>query len=374
MVRGPGSDPAPENESPGGGEEAPDPAEGLGDGARLVAAVDEAVRAPGIAARVPVVIPRGVLEELGERPGVALPEEVAGALPAEDPVRGVAPGSALQVAMAEEVLQVERGLVEAPVARGVREEGAEEGPGTGPRQEVLLVGGRGVGVARRQGHALDPELHHPVEEGAHPGDVRPLEEGRVRRDPEAASDRLLDRPLGDRMDPVAIDGPVMGLPVPVEVDREREVPGRAEPVQVLLQEDRVGAEIDVLPAGDDALDDRVDLRVEERLPAGDRDHRRTALVDRGEALVDGELATEDVGGVLDLSASGAREVAPVEGLEHEDERVARAAPEALAQDVGRHRPDLREGNGHGMPQVGSVGRMPARRAQVARARVGNTSR
>ena len=44
--------------------------------------------------------------------------------------------------------------------------------------------------------------------------------------------------------------------------------------------------VDVLPPHDEALDQHLDLRVNQRLAAADAHHRRAALVDRGQALLD----------------------------------------------------------------------------------------
>ena len=101
----------------------------------------------------------------------------------------------------------------------------------------------------------------------------------------------------------------------------------------------------------EAFDDFVDLGVHERLAAGDGDDRSGALVDGIEALFGREIFFEDVGGILDFAASGAGEVAAEERLEHEDERIALAAGNFLAQDVSRDRPHLRYGNRH-HPSVG----------------------
>ncbi len=68
---------------------------------------------------------------------------------------------------------------------------------------------------------------------------------------------------------------------------------RLEQVQLLLQQQPVGAQVDELPAGDDAGDDPIDLLVQQRLAAGDRDNRRAAFVDRFEALIHRQAAIED---------------------------------------------------------------------------------
>src|SRR5688572_24903770 len=88
------------------------------------------------------------------------------------------------------------------------------------------------------------------------------------------------------------------------------------------------------------MGEATDVRVHERLAPRNRDHRGAAFLDGAQALLHGQLLLEDVGGVLDLAAPGAREVAPEQRLEHEDERVAPTPPELLLEDVRRHRPHL----------------------------------
>ena len=60
---------------------------------------------------------------------------------------------------------------------------------------------------------------------------------------------------------LAADGEVVVLALAVHVDAERQVLARLEQVDLFLQQQRVGAEVDVLLARDQALDDLVDLRV-----------------------------------------------------------------------------------------------------------------
>ena len=128
---------------------------------------------------------------------------------------------------------------------------------------------------------------------------------------------------------LAADGEVVVLLLAVHVDAEGEVLARLEQVELFLQQQRVGAEVDVLLPRDQPFDDFVDLRVQQRLAAGDANHRRAALVDRLEALLRRELLLEDVGGILDLAAAGAGEVAAEQRLEHQHQRIPLAPRELL---------------------------------------------
>jgi len=129
---------------------------------------------------------------------------------------------------------------------------------------------------------------------------------------------------------------------------EREVlRGREETrLELLLQKDGIGAEVDVLATRDQRLDEGPDVRVHEGLAAGDRHDRRPALVHRREALLDRQVLSQNLRRVLDLAAAGAGEVAAEQGLEHEHQRVPRATGELLPDDVGRHRPHLRQRYAH----------------------------
>src|SRR4029079_15677753 len=88
--------------------------EGVVDGGGLVAAVHHAVLALVVAGLAAVLLPARRLHQLLERRRVALLQQVAGTLPAEEVVGGVAPRRALELLLAHEELQEERRLVELP--------------------------------------------------------------------------------------------------------------------------------------------------------------------------------------------------------------------------------------------------------------------
>ena len=81
-------------------------------------------------------------------------------------------------------------------------------------------------------------------------------------------------------------------------------------------------------------------------PPGMETIGRAALVDRVEALFGREVLLEDVRRVLNLAAAGAGQIAAEQRLEHQDQRIALATAQALAEDIGRHRPHLRYRNCH----------------------------
>src|SRR5712671_6488962 len=108
---------------------------------RLVAAMHHAIGALLVIAGA-VAIPIGVVHEFAEALGVALAEEIAGALPAEHVARRIAPWRAAVVLVAGEEIEEQRRLGEAPaLADAEREDLAEQALGLVPVEEMLLVGG-----------------------------------------------------------------------------------------------------------------------------------------------------------------------------------------------------------------------------------------
>src|SRR5262245_35088247 len=110
--------------------------------------MDHAVAALLVPALPPVVLPLGGVHQLPEGRGIALLEEIARPLPAKEVERGISPGRALVVVLAHEEAEEERRLIELPVLLRLRQHVGEELMGAGAPQEVLLVGGLGVAVAR----------------------------------------------------------------------------------------------------------------------------------------------------------------------------------------------------------------------------------
>ena len=98
-------------------------------------------------------------------------------------------------------------------------------------------------------------------------------------------------------------------------------------MELFFQQQRVRAEIDVLLARHQTFDDLVDLRMHQRLAAGDRNHRRAAFLDRLEALLRRQVHLQDVGGILNLAASRAGQVAAEQRLQHEHQRIPLAPGE-----------------------------------------------
>ena len=183
--------------------------------------------------------------------------------------------------------------------------------------------------------------------------------------------RQLDRRDRALVDAVLADRVVVHLLVAVEMDRPDEIGIGLEEIELLLQQQRVGAEIDEFLARDDALDDLLDLAVEQRLAAGDRHHRRAAFVDRFEAFCDRQALVQDRVGIVDLAAAGAGEVAAEQRLQHQHERIALDAHEALLRHIGADADHLVERNGHGLLPLDSGPTIRAGQAPQARPACGS---
>ena len=104
-------------------------------------------------------------------------------------------------------------------------------------------------------------------------------------------------------------------------------------MQLLFQKQRVGAQRDEFLARDDALDDLADLLVDQRLAAGNGDHRRAALVDRVEAFLHRQALVQDRVGIIDLAAADAGEIAAEQRFQHQHQRIALASGQPLPQHV-----------------------------------------
>src|SRR5579884_2027665 len=88
----------------------------------------------------------------------------------------------------------------------------------------------------------------------------------------------------------------MVLALSVEVDGERQVLARLEQINLLFQQQRIGAEVDVLLALHETGDNLVNLRMQQWLATRNRHRRCAALFDSLEALLGRELHFQHVPG------------------------------------------------------------------------------
>src|SRR6185437_9014233 len=141
-----------------------------------------------------VRVPIRLVHQLRESLGVAFAEEIAGPLPAEIIARGVAPRRAMVALIAGEEVEEQRGLAERPFLRAVAalEDAAEKLLGLAPIEEMRLIGGALIGIARRHGDAIDAARHDIVEEPRHALGIGAVEEGAIDVDAKSPGLRRLD--------------------------------------------------------------------------------------------------------------------------------------------------------------------------------------
>src|SRR5262245_57918235 len=117
-------------------------------------------------------------------------------------------------------------------------------------------------------------------------------------------------------------------------------------MQLLLEQQRVGAERHELLLRYDALDDLGHLAMDQWLAARDCHHGRAAFIDGVQAFLDSQPAIEDRIGIVDLAAADAGEIAAEQRLQHQYERIAFAPKELLLEDISADTHFLEKGNSH----------------------------
>jgi hypothetical protein len=162
----------------------------------------------------------------------------------------------------------------------------------------------------------------------------------IRSNAEAALDRLAYSFYCLVVTTLAANGKIVVLALAIEMDREGEVLARLEEADLFLEQQSVGAEIDVFLPRHQALNNLANLRVHQRFAAGNGDHRRTALVDCPEALLGRELLLEDMCGILNFAAACASQIAAEQRFQHKHERIAFFPAQALLEHVAGHGPHL----------------------------------
>src|ERR1700722_16434136 len=211
---------------------------------------------------------------------------------------------------------------------------------------MLLVGRALVGIAGRYRNAIDTELRHRIEEGGDARGVGIIEEGTVDGNAEALGFGRLERLDRAIVDAWLADGLVVHLLIAVEVNRPGEIGARLVLIDLLLEQQRIRAHDRKFFARNDAFDDLRQIPVQQRLAARHDDHGRPALIDRGQRVLNGDAFVKNSVRIVDLAAAGASEVAPEQRLEHQHERIALAASEMLANDIGADSYNLSEGYAH----------------------------
>src|SRR6516165_2721892 len=213
---------------------------------------------------------------------------------------------------------------------------AEQFLGSAAVQEMLLVGCPLIGVSRRHGDAVDADLRDRVEEASDALRLGCVEQGRIDVDTKATGLRQLDRRDSTIVNAVLAHQAVMVIAVAVEMDCPGEISAGSEQLDFFLEQQSVGAEVNEFLLRRNALDNLVDLAVQQRFATRDHHHWSTTFIDGREALVDAQALIEDRVRVVDLVATGAGEVATEERLEHQNERISPDTPQMLPDNIGSY--------------------------------------
>ncbi len=200
-------------------------------------------------------------------------------------------------------------------------------------QKHLLLGGTLVAEPRCDRHTLDAEAVDVIEKRRHLLRRLALKQGAVDGDPEALLLGHAHRIDSALEHAVLAHRGIVSLPVAVEVYGEGQVLGRCVVLDAFFQQERIGAQVDILLLAHEALDDLGHFLVKQRLAAGDGYDRGAALVDGVKGFLHADALVEDVIWIVDFSTAGTSEVAAKQGLKHQHQRIALLSPQLLAQDV-----------------------------------------
>src|SRR2546428_244676 len=118
-----------------------------------------------------------------------------------------------------------------------------------------------------------------------------------------------------------------------------------EQMNLFLEEQGVGADIDKFLLGHDKRGDLIDVAVQQRLAASENHDRGTTLIDGIEALFDAQALIEDRVRVVDLAAASTGEVAAKQRLQHQNQRVSPHTPEMSSEDISTYPNRLMQRNG-----------------------------
>ena len=135
---------------------------------------------------------------------------------------------------------------------------------------------------------------------------------------------------------IALDANIVSLFEAVQVDVEEQARRRREVAKMFADKHTVGAKVDVLFAGKNFVGQAANLRVNHRLATADRNDRRAAVVNRLQALLDGEHLVD--GGLVfaNAAAACAGEIAGVKRFEHHHQRKFLRPSDAFASEITRH--------------------------------------
>src|SRR5579862_210868 len=314
---------------------------------RLITRVNHAVFAARIAAAT-VFFPGRLLDEVFEIVVVRVGHQVTGAFPTARIVSGIAPGGAHQLALAAEIFHVD-GRSDDVVALEQLVSLAELLANFIARHEDFLGHYRSVGIGRRKHVAIDAECLEISEKIGNLFDVRLFVNCGVGGDEKTRSLGCLDAFDCFAEHAVALNADIVSLFEPIEVDVEEQAGGRREIAEMLANKHTVSAKVDVFFAGKNFVGQAANLGINHGLAAANGNNRRAAVVNRLQALLNGEHLVD--GGLVfaNAAAASAGEIAGVERFEHHHQRKLLRPGNALASEITRHARSEAKRNSHPLP-------------------------
>ena len=202
-------------------------------------------------------------------------------------------------------------MVEPPAFLAIRQQHGEQVIGVLAAKKVRLVRCRVVCVARAEHHALDTDIHHLIKETPNGIGICAIKERRIGRDPEPHVHGGLDTCDRFVIRSIAADRKVMFGSSPIQVHRKREVLGGLEPscFKFLLEQDGIGAQVDVLLSLDQFLHQLANMLIYQRLATRDGHHRGAAFIDGAERIFQGHILAKNVGWVLNFPTASTGQIA-----------------------------------------------------------------
>ena len=205
---------------------------------------------------------------------------------------------------------------------------------------MFLIRRLAVGVAGREHHALNAQVHHLVEEGANAFGLSAVEQRGVRSHTKPALESFAYSIDCNVVSAFAADSQVVLLALTVQMHAKGQIFAWLEEVNLFFQKKSVGAKVDIFLSRDQPLDDLPNLRMHERFAARDRDHRRPTLINSPEAFLRREILFQNVSRILNLAASRAGEITAKKWLEHQHQRILLPSGKLLPEDIAAHSPHL----------------------------------
>ena len=161
---------------------------------------------------------------------------------------------------------------------------AEEILGAFPAEKMFLIGRAFIGITGRN-RDLDAIGLHIVEEPGQRGSIGPVKHSAIHLHAKSLGLGQRNRFLAGVINAILTDRFVMHGLIAIKMDRPSEEWRRCIVVDLLFEQERIGAQNHELLLRDIALHDFRHIAVEQRLAARNRDSRRAAIVNRLHTLL-----------------------------------------------------------------------------------------